>query len=81
MRGYGNFEGLSKDTMKRYPPRLLLLATVSQRHPVSIKAIARVIIQNYMTKEQLDKEIKQIETDMDKLAELRKVLLHARNKK
>ena len=66
--------------MKHYPARLLLLARGAQRHPVTIKEIARKIITAYCSKEDLEKEIKRINKDVDTLLELRLVLLYARKK-
>jgi len=80
LKGNGNFTGLTKDTMKHYPARLLLLAIGAQRHPATIKEIARKIITAFCSKADLDKEIKRIERDMNTLAELRIVLLYARKK-
>ena len=81
MKGNGNFEGLTKDTMAHYPPRLLLLGLIAQRHPVTVKTIAEKIINSKMTKKQLDNEIMKIGKDMNTLAELRVLLLYARKKK
>ena len=80
MKGNGNFTDLTAHTMKHYPARLLMLAKYAQRHPVTIKEIARKIITAFCSKADLDKEIKRIERDMNTLAELRIVLLYARKK-
>lgn len=81
MKGYGNFESLTKHTMSHYPKKLLTIAHNAQRHPVTIKNISKKIINQLLTEKEIDKLLITIEDDVDNLLELRKLLLFVRKKK